>query len=124
MEGGIEKHEILFNSLTSDKISLIVRSMNRCGEPIYMQLVMVKHLKSNEYQYDAAEYIKSELDEHAEFMDKRCKGPWHCVVGSSFSAAVSHSNHHAAVVRFPEKGWSVWIHILIVIVNRYLYSDQ
>ncbi len=85
---------------------------------------MGKHLNSYEYQYDAAEYIKSELDEHDDFMDKRCKGPWHCVVGSSFSAAVSHSYHHAAVVRFPEKGLSVWIHTSILMKSRSLYSDQ
>ena len=56
---------------------------------------------------DAAEYIKKEVDSKPEFNQVAGKGPWHCIIGKSFAAAVSHERKFATMIHLANRGLTV-----------------
>lgn len=68
---------------------------------------MIECAKEGQDQRLLAESIKKAVEAKEAFQSVPGKGPWNCIVGGSFSAAVSHERGHSAVVRFPSKGFTV-----------------
>ena len=69
--------------------------------------VLLECSQKDQDQKALAEGIKKAVESKDQFQSVPGKGPWQCIVGGSFSAAVSHEHGHSAIVRFPTKGLTV-----------------
>ena len=64
-------------------------------------LVVSKALVGSAGAKEIAESVKREVDMKPELNLVPGKGPWHCIVGKSFSVALSHEREYALMVDIP-----------------------
>jgi hypothetical protein len=72
----------------------------------FIRKVICDQVRLNKQQ-DIAEQIKRKCDESSEINLSRGKGPWHCIVGTSFAAGVDHERGYSLMADIPALGSTV-----------------
>mmetsp|Transcript_24180 Transcript_24180/g.60877 ORF Transcript_24180/g.60877 Transcript_24180/m.60877 type:complete len:119 (-) Transcript_24180:481-837(-) len=59
-----------------------------------VRITLKEALAAHKMEKDIANYIKTKIDNDPDFNELPGKGPYQCVVGKSFSAAITHEASH------------------------------
>jgi dynein light chain LC8-type len=69
--------------------------------------VVTEACQKHSLQKDIAEYIKREVDQVQELNIVSGKGPWQCIVGRSFAAAITHESSFSIFIELTSQRQSI-----------------